>query len=139
MQFPPAPLSAVVHPADDRHTDRMRTSRILIDTTPFGGRIEVNGDDVTDQVGLAEIRVANGQPTTLSLHLLADGKIEGDAVVHVIDHQPTPEGIDTDMVVAFLDSIDPDRLDHDALNNADASSNLTAVMLDTLKGYARAT
>lgn len=117
----------------------MRTSRILLDLTPFGGRIEVNGDDVTDQVGLAEVRVANGQPTTLSLHLLADGKIEGEGIVHVIDHQPTVEGIDVDSVLAFLDSIDPDRLDHDALADTDASSNLTVVMLETLKGYARAT
>lgn len=111
----------------------MDVASFTIKATPFGARIEVNGHDVTDQVGVAEIRVADGQPTTLTLHHIGDGTIEGQGIVQVVD----PAQNDADIICGFLAMIDPDQLDSDALADADVSSNLTAAMLATLQRYAR--
>lgn len=113
----------------------MEPARFAITATPLGGTITVNGEDVTDLVGIAELRVADGQPTVLTLHHAAEGVIEGEGIVHIVDG-PADDG---EIICAFLDGIDPAQLDNDALNNADVSTNLTAALLETLKRYARGT
>lgn len=111
----------------------MDVAKFVVRATPFGAAIEVNGDDISSQVGAAEIRVADGQPTTLTLHHIGEGSIEGEGIVQVVN----PEQADADIICSFLAGIDPDQLDNDALNGADASSNVTAALLQTLQRYAR--
>src|SRR4051812_48902457 len=106
----------------------MDTARFTIDAGPLGGRITVNDEDVTDRVGIAELRLANGQPTTLSLHLSGTGTIEGEGVVQILEPRD-----DADIICGFLELVDPDELDNDGLNDADAGTNLTAAILKTLQ------
>lgn len=111
----------------------METATFEVKATPVGGRVHVNGKDVTPKIGAAEIRIADGQPTTLVLFLNGHGTVEGEGIVEVIN----PAEADAEVICAFLAGIDPDQLDSDALNGADASMNLTAAMLSTLQRYAR--
>lgn len=111
----------------------MDTASFRITARPLGATIVVNGDDVTHKIGVAELRVANGQPTVLTLHQHGDGIIEGEGIVQIVN----PAQADADVICEFLAGIDPDQLDSDALSNADASTNLTAVMLKILQRYAR--
>lgn len=110
----------------------MDTARFTIQASPLGGRVQINDIDVTDQIGVCELRIADGQPTVLTLHRAAEGVIEGEGIVQIVHAQE-----DADIICDFLDGIDPEQLDQDALNDADASSNLTAAMLEILKRYAR--
>lgn len=112
----------------------MDVASFKIAASPFGATIEVNGQDITDQVGAAEIRVADGQPTTLTLHHIGDGTIEGQGIVQVVEPSDLDE---VDLICSFLAGIDPDQLDNDALNDTDASANLTGAMLAQLQRYAR--
>lgn len=111
----------------------MEVASFRLEVTPFGGRIHVNGEDVTDRVGIAELRVADGQPSTLTLHHIGEGSIEGEGIVNISNTADDA----AEIICGFLESIDPDQLDADALNNADSATNLTAVMLKMLQRYAR--
>lgn len=107
---------------------------IRIDARPIGHSIEVNGQDVTGMVAAAELHLADNQPSVLTLHLIADGTIEGDAIVRTVEQVPTDDG---QAIAGFLDQIDPDELEHIALQTADASCSSTKVMLQVLACWAK--
>ncbi|GEM_PF-7107365 len=101
-----------------------------IQSDPIGGRIEINGHDITNNIEGVELYVGHDRASILRVYAVpGTGVIEGAALVEQV--------ADTSEVIsAFLEAIDPDELDRDALANADASTNLTATMLTILKHYA---
>ncbi len=109
------------------------SAHFTIDANQVGGRIIVDGQDVSTQVAAADLRVGTTEPTVLSLHLTAVGRIEGDGIVQVIA-DPADEA---DTICAFLAQIDPDQLEQDALMVPGPAGTLTAPMLQVLAGYAR--
>ncbi len=106
-----------------------------IDAQPVGGRITINGEDVTDRVAAAELRVGRYDPTVLTLHHLdGAGPIEGEGIVQVVE---ADDRDDADIICAFLEQIDPVQLEQDALMAQTAAGTLTGPMLQMLCAYAR--
>jgi hypothetical protein len=105
-----------------------------ITARPLGGTIIVNGEDVSAKVGVTELRVADGQPTTLTLHQHGDGIIEGEGIVHFVARD---DRTDADIISEFLAAVDPEQLDRDLMATADVSTDLNALTLQVLASYAR--
>lgn len=105
-----------------------------ISADQIGGRVEVDGEDVTSKVGSAMVQVQADQPTVLLLHMKpgCEGTIQGEGIVEVATDRP-----DADVICEFLSGIDPNTLQSDALNGLDAGQNTTEVMLQVLQSYAR--
>lgn len=111
----------------------MKPVPFRIHADPLGGNIEIDGTDLTEHVAAFDLHVGQTEPSILSLHLIpGHGPIQGEALIHIADDSDPG-----DLICAFLDTIDPGELDQHALNNADASSNLTEAMIATLKQWAR--
>ncbi len=110
------------------------TARFAIDAQAVGGRIVVNGEDLSNQVVAAELRLAPTSPTALTLHMVpVAGLIEGEGIVQIAAEQPD----DAEVICAFLAAVDPTQLEQDALMNPGPSGTLTATMLQVMAGYAR--
>lgn len=80
---------------------------------PVGvARLVVEGEDVTDRVEAFELRGGRREPTTLSLHIVGSGNVEGDALVSVAGP------VDPSAVVhEFLSAISPQALDEAMARN----------------------
>lgn len=114
----------------------MDTAHFQIAATPVGGRVHINGRDVTDEIIAADIRIGSAEPTIVSLHLKAGGDpsvIEGRGVVQVVAGIDTPQ-----TVVEFLSQVDPGQLEQAALF-LDGAGTLTQKMLAVLIDQAEAT
>lgn len=103
---------------------------------PVGpGRIEVEGEDVTERIAGCEVHAAVGQPTVLTLHLQRGGVIEGEGIVQVAQLSDVDEG---DVICRFLDAVDPEILEVEAFRRlGPGQMNTTAASLDVLKAMAR--
>lgn len=102
-----------------------------IDTSPLGTQVVVDGRDVTAHVDAVAFTAAVGDPPCLTLHCAPGaGVLAGHAVIHVSE-----PGLDPDAVCAWLDDLDPDELERDALAAADMSTSPTAAILDMLRHY----
>lgn len=93
----------------------MDTARIAIVATPLGGRITINDQDVTDRVAATELRIVDGQPTVLTVHLAAEGTIEGQGIIHIIE----PQGSPVELIRGFLDAVDIPALEQRVLETSD--------------------
>ena len=103
-----------------------------IQALPVGGEVLINGEDVTDRCAAADIRIGQTEPTVVTLHMLGDGVIEGEGIVHIQDDlADVPQ-----LVAEFLAQISPEQLEQDALMAHQADESLTATMLRVLAGYA---
>lgn len=108
--------------------------KFRIDADQIGGRVEVDGEDVTAKLDAAHLRIQANQPTVLMLHLKpgCEGAIEGEGIVEVAVDRP-----DAEVICEFLAGIDGAALERAAMNGCDASQSPTAVMLDVLQAWAR--
>lgn len=105
-----------------------------ITTGAVGGRLVIDGEDVTDRVDAFGLRVGRTEPTVLSLHLIPGaGDIEGEGLVHVVA-DPRDEA---DIICEFLAQIDPGMLEADVLQRNDVGGSFTGPMLEQLAAYAR--
>lgn len=103
-----------------------------IQALPVGGEVLINGEDVSDRAAGVNIRIGQTEPTVVTLHMIGDGVIEGEGIVHIQDEPADPA-----LVVAdFLAQISPEQLEQDALMSHQADESLTATMLRVLAGYA---
>ncbi len=103
---------------------------------PVGpGRVEVDGQDVTDNVAGVQVDAAIGQPTTVTLHVQAGGEIVGDGVIQVVATQPAD---DPEVICRFLDQVDPVLLEQEAFRTlGPGQMNTTIAAIDVLKRIAR--
>ena len=102
-----------------------------IQALPIGGEVLINGEDVTDRAAVTTIRLGHTEPTIVTLHMIGEGTIEGEGIVHIVDE---PADI-ADTVAELLSRIDPDQLEQDALMAMTGGETLTATMLRVLAGY----
>lgn len=113
----------------------METAHFQITASQVGGRVHVGGEDVTDRILAADVRVGAHEPTIVSLHLLAgdDGSsIEGRGIVHVHADVARAQAI-----VEFLSGVDPVELEQASLW-MEGEGSLTAKMLRLLIDRAEA-
>ena len=103
-----------------------------IQALPVGGEVLINGEDVTDRAAGVNIRIGQTEPTVLTLHMIGDGIIEGEGIVHIQDEPADP----AQLVADFLGQISADQLEQDALMAHQADESLTATMLRVLASYA---
>jgi hypothetical protein len=98
---------------------------------PIGGRVEVDGQDVTDHVRALHLDVGSNEVSTLVLELVpGTGPIEGVAIVQGIVGDPAAT------IVEFLASIDPSDLERQALAG-DLASGVIPAVLEVLARMAR--
>ena len=103
-----------------------------IQALPVGGEVLINGEDVTDRAAVTTIRLGHTEPTIVTLHMIGEGTIEGEGIVHIQDDlADVPQ-----LVVDFLAQVSPEQLEQDALMAHQADESLTATMLRVLAGYA---
>lgn len=103
---------------------------------PVGpGRVEIDGEDVTDRVAGVQVDAAIGQPTVVTLHVQAGGVIEGDGVVQVMN----PTAVDDAQVICdFLDHVDPAILEDTAFRMlGPGQTNMTTAIIAALADLAR--
>ena len=103
---------------------------------PVGpGRVEIDGEDVSDRVAGVQVDAAVGQPTVLTIHVQAGGVIEGDGVVQVAN----PSEIDdAEIICGFLANVDPALLEQEAFRRlGPGQMNTTASALAVLADMAR--
>ena len=110
-------------------------ARFRIDADQVGGKVFVNDQDVTETVAAASLHVAPGQPTTLTVHTIAEGTLEGEGVVQVVHEVPCDE---TACITAFLDSMlaNSEGVYLDAMGLHDLSHDLTKAVITVLRHYA---
>ncbi|HVX18682.1 MAG TPA: hypothetical protein VHA73_11680 [Acidimicrobiales bacterium] len=84
-------------------------TRFRLDLAPVAGTIEIDGVDVTSLVEAVEAFSARDQPTRLVVYRTAQGSIDGDCVVHVVD----PMG-----AADKFRSLDASEVERAALNRA---------------------
>ncbi len=115
----------------------MDTAHFQIAAAPVGGRVHINGQDVTDRLTAVDVRLGAAEPTVLSVHLVAGAdpsSIEGRGVVHV--------AVDVDRVqavVEFLSMVDPGQLEQDAMYREGAGTlteKMLAVMIERAEASA---
>lgn len=99
-------------------------------------KVVVNDQDVLKSVNALRLEVQEGALPTLTLLVDAgDVELAGPGVVVV---EQKDEVDCTDLMVEFLDSIDPEMLEAESLSSLGwGSDNGTEAMLDTLKKWAR--
>lgn len=101
-----------------------------------GGRLFIDGVDVSDRVDAIRVDVGRLDPTTVTvLHRPGTAAIEGEAIIHV--HEPAADTNPADAVVEFLARVDAASLEHAALMAHTAGRSLTEQMLATLADWAR--
>ncbi|HVX18685.1 MAG TPA: hypothetical protein VHA73_11695 [Acidimicrobiales bacterium] len=98
-------------------------TRFRLDLAPVAGTIEIDGVDVTSLVEAVEVFSAVNQPTRLVVHRTAQGSVEGDGVVQVID----PMG-----AADKLRSLDASEVERLALTRAGPGTNHTRLVLDVV-------
>ena len=115
----------------------MDTAHFQIAAQPVGGRIHINGTDVTGKVGAVEMRLGEAEVTVVTLHLLAGAEgstIEGRGVVQVV----AEGGGRTQVIEEFLATVDPAELEKAAQYRTDLGGTLTQKMLTVLGDWANA-
>ena len=113
----------------------MDTAHFQIAASPVGGRIRVNGDDLTSKVARVHVDLGQAEPTVLTLQLLAGvdpSSIEGRGIVHVATDVDRAQAI-----VEFLSQVDPGQLEQAALF-LEGAGTLTQKMLAVLIDQAEA-
>lgn len=113
----------------------MQPAAFRIQASPGGGRVEVNGVDVTDQVSAAQVTIGGGATVLTLVAKPSAGSIEGEGIVQV--QLPPDERTEAEVICEFLAQVDPALLDKDSLNAHDVSQGLTPVILQVLATYAR--
>jgi hypothetical protein len=104
-------------------------TRFRIHADPVGGKVELDGRDVTDRVAGLRLDMAAGEPTVLTLETRGQGgEIEGEGIVQVQS---------ADGAGAFLAGIDPTTLEKAALERDQwGGGSLAQLMLDQLRDWA---
>lgn len=111
------------------------SAQFRIQALPVGGEVLINGEDVTDRAAATNIRIGKTEPTIVTLHMLGEGTIEGEGIVHIVDDPPDiPQ-----LLSEFLSQVSPDQLEQDALMAANGDESLTGTMLRVLQAYATGT
>lgn len=113
-------------------------TRFKIEAKPVGGRLAVDGEDVSDHVRGVTVQLGVDQPTRVIVELRpgADGVLTGDGVVEVVRN-----GIVGEAVAAWLDKIDGATLSRAALDRDGGLEGPDPVeqALKILKEWARGT
>ncbi len=116
--------------ADDQHS-------IQITTEGVAATVSVDGTDITRSLAGYTLEHRAGQPPLLVLY--ARPTNEGTVFAGLAQVAVASEVPPTEAIVAFLDSVDPDRLLQAALNRDDldgTANELTTAMLRQLKEWA---
>lgn len=112
----------------------MALVRFELDLTPGGGRVVVDGVDVSDRVAGVRVDAGVDQIPHVLLELAGEGTIEGVGVVE------TASTFDPAGVVAFLEALDPESVEKAAGDGLGwGEGNYTVALLDYLKRLARGT
>lgn len=104
-------------------------------TSPTGGRIYLNDEDVTHQVTAFEVRAKAHEITQVWIDVIPGrGEISGPGIVYVRE----PREDDRVTVVEFLSNIDPATLEAEALEGMGmGDGNVTVALLAKLIDYAK--
>lgn len=105
----------------------LATFQVLAGAT--GGRIVVNGQDVTGQVAGARLDLDPRDVPRLTLQLLGAGEVEGEGIVQI-----TRDG--QAEAAAWLAGLDPEALGAEALNRGGFGRSPAAAMLEVLVEWA---
>ena len=103
---------------------------------PVGpGRVEIDGEDVSDRVAGVQVDAAIGQATVVTLMVQAGGVVEGDGIVQVAN----PSAVDDAAIICdFLANVDPALLEQEAFRRlGPGQMNTTAAALAVLADLAR--
>jgi hypothetical protein len=93
--------------------------------------VEIGGRDVSRQIQALRFDAAGREAPRLTLQLVPGaGPIEGVAEVQVATEDPKA------VILDFLDQIDPDRLQSEALQGADVSAGVIVAALGVLRRWA---
>lgn len=112
--------------------------RVYLDATGPKS-VLVNGVDVVDRVAEVGLKASPGQPPELWLMHHGDLDIEGEGVVKLVAEPTSNAGVDEEKaILAFLEAIDAEQLESDALEDLGlGEGNTTVAILEQLKSYAR--
>lgn len=108
--------------------------RVYLDAT--GPKVvSIDGEDVTARVAEVGLKARPGAPPELWLLHHGELDLEGEGIVKLVSEAASDA---TEGIVAFLEAIDPEQLEADTLEGCGfGDGNLTALMLEKLKEYAR--
>lgn len=102
----------------------------VIRADAIGGRIEVDGEDVTDRVTAADLHFGEHEPSVLTLHHRpGSGPVEGEGIVQLVDYLENP----VELIRRFLDSVDAAALEQAALESLDYDSSTAEAFIAALK------
>jgi hypothetical protein len=105
----------------------------VAELAPGRVHLTVNGQVVQGITGLRIDAQPDAVPTITVRQHAFTVRLAGQGVIEVIDPDLDP----VDSIVAFLDAIDPDELERQALEGHSMATSMTATMLATLKRWAR--
>lgn len=109
---------------------------VMLEPTGLGAVI-VNGENHSHHVRRGALMFSAGDVPTLQLELRGSGRVEGQGIVQVIVDSDGQAATQTDLVVAFLDSVDPVRLTDLALSaGGGMGSDPVSGLLAALKSLA---
>jgi hypothetical protein len=115
----------------------MALAHFSIQADPGGGRVEVNGEDVSRQVAGFRLEAGAHQVPQLTLFLAAGGDVTGLGAV-AVERQRDADG---DLVASFLSAMDAQQLEKDVLLNLGAlegeAGGYTQALLQRLITIAR--
>lgn len=109
--------------------------RIVVDAT--GPKlVEIDGEDLSSAVSEVGLKASPGSVPEIWIMQHGEAEIEGEAIVRVVREQESH--IDRgELIGEFLDSIDVEQLEADALNDVGLGDSGTQALLDQLKRYAQ--
>lgn len=109
-----------------------------VTTDGVRGTVVINGEDVTKLVGRVVFEAGSGQPSRLGIELAGapEGTISGKGIVEVM-----PNVSQQDLVLAWLNAIDPEALSKAALSKGSGlgGPNPIEAALEVLKEWASGT
>lgn len=95
-----------------------------------GGRVEIDGEDVTARVAAIDLHISDTEPSVLTLHHKpGTGSVEGEAIIRLVAYDQTP----ADLIRAFLDSVDPGALEQTVTETMDWATSTGEAFLAALK------
>lgn len=112
-------------------------ARFALTAMPGAGTITVNGQDLTDSVRRATVVMDRGEVPILMLEMRGTGTVEGEGIVQVVpDGQGGVHAVG-DAVVEFLEAVDPQALEVEAMALAGLAESPIVGALRALKQAAR--
>jgi hypothetical protein len=108
----------------------MTLARFKVSTDGLTVGLEVNGVDLSSGIEQIIFEQANGEVPRLGVRFRGDVSLEGEGIIHVL---PTVDGDPRELILAFLESVDPVALDAAALEEQSLDDAPGKGFIDALK------